>query len=431
MNHPAPHPGLHQRTRRGAAYLYAVTVSVVLMTIAMALVSINRVNARTINQESGITQAQSLARAAVEHTLQTIADNSAWRSVTAVGNWQPELALGAGSISWKWEAVDATTVRIYGRGTVGSVRRLYSVELAERREPLDVLRTAVHSDADIQVTEDITAKGGPVSSNLAVTVQGGNTLDGDVEAPSIFVFGTITGTKTITGVKAMPSSTVFTDLKALATTISYWSLPGGNMKNVVLSPASNPWGAANARGIYFIDVPAGKTLTVDRSRLVATLLVDVGWKSSFKLTNPNSLEPPSALQPCLLITGDSTASITLEGGNKAIGTGFLDESLEKVSFNPPGTPYPYVGGVTDADLLDTYPAQVTGIVHVMCPASVSVQVDRYFWLKGTLISECALRLQGKSLLETDPAMLTDPPDGYVARTYLALVAGSWQWEKDQ
>ncbi|MBK7403698.1 MAG: hypothetical protein IPJ41_03445 [Phycisphaerales bacterium] len=422
------HPGY---SRRGSVYLYALMLSLVLTTIGLALLSIQRVNARAASLETSITRAEGLARAAVDLAIETVVSDGSWRSRYTNDTWQPTVSLGGGQVSFK--LVDETDsnlnngddpVRVYGRGTAGDAVRIYSVELDPALTALDVLRTASHAGGAASVSGTVTAADGPFSSNSTFTVGLGARVNGSIEALLVVSLGNVTGSGSILSAKSMPSSDIFTSLLPSATAISYASINSGTIDRQLLSPAANPWGAPNTRGLYSITVPSGSTLTIRRSRLVATLLIDLGVNASLVTADEWLAEPASADMPTLLVRTASGASVTLGGS-----TGTLDENSSNVNFNPAGTPYPYIGGGSDSDTADTYPQLLTGVAHVM--GSGSTKLNANLRTKGVVISEGGMALSGSIMLQADPALLADPPRGYAVAGALSPVVGSWVWEKNE
>ena len=112
----------------------------------------------------------------------------------------------------------ARPIRLYGVGAVGKATRCYSVLLYPAGAPLDVLRTAYHAGAGINVAFGTTsvALNGPASTNGRLTIAG--TLNGNVESVRSAVIGTVNGIlDNAAATKPLPSTSIFDTYKANAT----------------------------------------------------------------------------------------------------------------------------------------------------------------------------------------------------------------------
>ena len=149
----------------------------------------------------------------------------------------------------------------------------------------------------------------------------------------------------------MPSATVFDLYLARATEIPWQKIAAAGGISGVLIAANNPYGNANAEGIYHVRVPSGAVLKVDNARLQATLLVTADAGAKVKAGPCVLWEPPASDMPSLIARGPDV-SVSLDSGL----TG-LSEALVGQNLNPPGTPY---NGTADTDILDSYPRRCRG-----------------------------------------------------------------------
>ena len=144
----------------------------------------------------------------------------------------------------------------------------------------------------------------------------------------------------------------------------------------LLSPQNNPFtGVANGAGIYVLSC-GGNKIHIRNTRILGTLVVvnpgagskiegSVCWEPTVVLsTNPNVPNLPA------LVT-DGPLEVALE-------TTALSESATGVNFNPAGSPY---DGVTDVDLQDTYPSQISGVVFSVGDFTLS----KYTTINGTVV----------------------------------------------
>jgi hypothetical protein len=426
-----PRPVAQRRRRRaGAAYLLVLSAGMLMSVIGLGILTASRSATRSAGQAADLDEAALLAEAGVEWGMAAVAANASWRTTYASGIEAAAKTVGRGTVTFK--LVDETdgnlsnnasdAVRLYGVGRVGSATRVYSVPLAGTGASLDVLKTAVHAGTNLTITENLSPVGGPLSANGTVTVNGGKTVTGDVQGTALTLSGTVTGAKTtLPAALAMPQSTAFDTYKAAATVIAYPS--GGGVTKKVLSPGTNTISTTlNANGVYYVLVPAGSTLSITNSRFVATLVVELGANSQLVTTGNFAWDPPRADYPTLVVKGTTGSSVQLGGSN-----GTLVESTNITNFNPAGTPSPYVGGTTDADKTDSYPAELHGLVHVVGSA-VATSITNNLTFKGCVLAEGAVSVGAGVRFTADPTLVASPPAGYSAATAMVPSAASWRWE---
>ena len=420
--------------RRGSVYILVLGMGMLLTVVGLSVLTLAQLNSRTILWANQSKEATVLAEAAVEWALTKLAADADWRHTYSNGVETTPVVLGHGTISFK--LVDETdgdlanrtsdSARIYAIGRAGAATRIYSAKLVPNGAALDVLQTVAHAGGNLTTANTITGLRGPFSSNAILTVPLGATVEGDVEAVlPLVLLGTVTGATRLVAAKTMPAPGVFDDYLATATEIPFANVPSGDIKDTVLSPAVNPYGAANAKGVYHIHVPADQKLTITHSRLVATLLVTLENKAEFSTSATWLMEPPQQDAPTLLVrclTGDAT--VRLEGS-----TSSLSEANPTTNFNPPGTPYPWPSGATDSDATDTYRSRFIGLLHVICPSTVTTQIDNAFNAKGTVLAEGPMLIKGNSSLRTDLNLYANPPAGYRLPGPMVPVSGTWRWEQ--
>jgi hypothetical protein len=208
----------------------------------------------------------------------------------------------------------------------------------------------------------------------------------------------------------IPNATdTFRHYVSIGTPIPFASIPGATMEKIVLSPATNPYGATNAQGVYVIDC-GGNSLTIRNCRIAGTLvLLNSGNKTEF--TGSVCIEPTSDALPALLVQGVMNFDQTSDD---------LSETDVDVNFNPSGNAY---DGTADSDNVDSYPSWINGLVYVDGEANLntgkatirgSMVVTDWFWASNN----AELRI------------IHDPPDasipGFAQITGMALAPGSLQ-----
>jgi hypothetical protein len=425
---PAAHPTI-RHARRGAAYVMVLSIGMLLSVVAFAVVASSRADSRTAKHAADADEAAALAESGVEWGLAAVGNDTSWRTTYAHNVEATPKAMGRGTTSFKLVAESGSTlvgtgnVRIYGIGRVGVATRSYSVLLSGTGATLDVLKTATHSAGAISVTGAMTLSGGTLSGNSTLAVGSGVTVTGAVEYVdnSGSGSGTVTGGRTtLAAPRAMPSADVFDTYKARATAIAYAGITSGSISKKVVSSTTNPYGTANADGIYYIQVPASSTLTVTNSRLVATLVVELGAGATVKTSGTWAWKSPRADLPVLIVKGAGSGIVNLGGSSSN-----LSELTNAVNFNPTGAPN--AAGTTDADQSDSYPTKMEGLVHVI-GSGVSSQFQTYFTLEGTAILDGTLTTYANVKLTADPTLATNPPAGYTAATTMVPSPASWKWE---
>jgi hypothetical protein len=185
------------------------------------------------------------------------------------------------------------------------------------------------------------------------------------------------------------------------------------LEHRLLSPNSNPFGPANANGIYVLDC-GGKDLIIGDSRIVGTLVLKRPGGNS-AIQGSVNWEPAIANYPALL--SDSSIDI-------ALNSTAMSEATFGVNFNPPGCPYPYAGGATNTNATDSYPSQITGIVYSAGDVDFSgdTKIFGQITVGGrTNISGTALRLTYSNLFYNSP-----PPGFDVGGVPMNPVPGTWQ-----
>jgi hypothetical protein len=272
-------------------------------------------------------------------------------------------------------------------------------------KPMDVLRACLHSDVTttIQTAKTLTVSGGPLWTN---SISNNGIIVGNLEATTLTRQGIVLGSVSTPPAHTDPSfNTIWAYYLAKATT-----LPSATDWNkVVLGPGYNPWGAANADGVYYIKTN-NQHFRVRASRILGTLLVDVGT-DHLHLEDEVLIQSFRADYPVVLVKGD--VEFHMKSTSKT-----LSESDQNVNYNRAGVPY---GGVTDTDQSDTYPVQIEGLMHVQG----TVLFKENTKIRGTLLSTGAVTIEASPQLTHEPTLLTNPPLGY-KKYFYPPVAGGWK-----
>ena len=188
------------------------------------------------------------------------------------------------------------------------------------------------------------------------------------------------------------------------------------MERALLSPAVNPFGSrqTNAQGIYILNC-GGNKIIIANSRIAGTLVL-VGPGSASVINGSVLFESAVQNYPALLT--DSTITI-------GFTSAALSESTMNFNFNPPGTPYPYLGGVANSDINDAYPSVIKGLVY----SKNDVLFQDHPTVEGIVIAEHDIKATGAILdLRYKSTWLNSPPPGFDvgSKRQMQTAAGSWR-----
>ncbi|MCE7973215.1 MAG: hypothetical protein DYG92_02645 [Leptolyngbya sp. PLA1] len=240
----------------------------------------------------------------------------------------------------------------------GAARQMVRARFDTSLANLPCLNAAVWTGGAISFTAATVYADAVVGSNGGVAAST-STIGAGVAGASITGSTYLGQTRVITQTLDMPDATSIDVWSRKGVVIPYASIPGGAITNRVLSAASNPFGATSPSGVYVINC-AGNALTIDRSRINATLVI-INARSDSKIGASCLIQAPAG-QPALLVDG----SLMLE-----LRASDLAESTAG-NLNPPGTPYL---GSSDSDTSDTYPAVIEGLVFVTGNLYVTSNAD--------------------------------------------------------
>jgi hypothetical protein len=402
--------------RRGSAYIAILGISLVVMTLAVAGITAARVQARAAGSSSDMSAARLNAQSGLELARLWIAQDPNWRTNRAAGTWASNLAVGDGAVTI--DVADPSDgnlanrphdpVRIIATGTKGQATHVLRLTLTANPVPMPILQYALTSGGNPRIRSSRTLSLGAATMSVNGSLRNENVIEGNVECQSINTAGIIHGVlSTAVSSKPMPASTIAESYASLGTLINTTSID-----RRVLSPGVNPWGAANSDGVYVIR--SSSDITLKNSRINGTLVVICPGK---KLTVDNSVyvHPARADFPSLIVNGDIEFRFTTSAA--------LSEAGNSTNFNPPGAPY---NGMSDIDLLDTYPSEIRGLVHV----TGTVKVSGAGLIRGALISAenstDSVDVDGNFTIVHDPALWSNPPQFYTTSVPMPALAGSMQ-----
>ena len=387
--------------------------------IGVSALTAVRIQRRSAEGWNDLIQARCHARSAIEMGLHSIDGDSDWRTNFANGTWLADQPIGAGTFCLEGiDPMDADladsasdALVLIGTGSQGEARHKTQVTLVAIPEPLEALNTCVHAAGQLWINggDSLTVNDAPASTNA--NLQNDEILDGNVEAVSISNLGVVTGTVTTpVPPKDLPDPEVITDYTARASVLPF----PGNIDGQVLGASYNPWGPANPYGAYFVDT-GGSDWTITDSRIHGTLIISCPG-NKVVINDHALLHSYRADYPTLIVDGNLEIRLTSAPER-------LSESIKSVNFNPSGVPY--LGGF-DTDQTDEYPNEIQGLVHV----TGTVAVFNPSRIRGVIICESTVTIDGKCVITHDSSLYEDPPIGYTTEVKMAIAEGSWKRAAD-
>ena len=177
----------------------------------------------------------------------------------------------------------------------------------------------------------------------------------------------------------------------------------------VLSPSVNPFGTStNAEGIYWINCN-GTRLTIERSRILGTLLVINPGANSCIGNAPISWSPAVAGYPALLVQADTAADadFAINATNR-----FLSEKENGTNFNPTGAAHDEFG--QDSDTNDIYRSAIQGLIAVQDDL---LYANRSLIRGQVIVGDDLANPSGEMEVEYRPDSLLNPPPGFWSYAY--------------
>lgn len=393
----APTSCLGKRSHRsGSAYVMVLASSVVVTAITLGGLALNRVQRDAYQAQEDLRRARLAAASGLEVSTQVLSPTLEARKQYANPGDLPKLIDDA-LLSYEYsdpidgDLVDdfAQPIEVTVEARRGSARQMMQGRLMPRMTPIGMAQYGLAATGAVKLTSTTVDAPKGIYSGAGVDATGAT-----IAAP-VFSVGNSTGgafQSTVRQVNAASAPDISdpTGLFASATRISYNSLPGGNIVNVVISPSSNPYGAqTDAKGIYLIDCE-GKRLRIENTRIVGTLIV-LNPRSDADIRSGVNATTYDPRLPAIVWVGSLTFSSS--------GSDLL-ESQAGTTLNPPGTPYM---GVSDTDQLDSYPSLVTGAMIVLGDLTIN----------GTLSVDGRVVVTGNVLASSGAIRVRPQPDDVV------------------
>lgn len=412
--------------RRGSIYLSVLAVASIVSLMCVNAMWIARLQLHGATASHERYHARTLAMSAIEHAMAEINTNTNWQTDYAWNTEYPTTAptFTNGSFTWRFVDQGGGARRLDGIGRSGEAECILSVDLGSA-SPLLNYGLLVGGDISVgpenYINQLSVTESGLCTNGRLINFYG--TINSDVEAQSVTnTSGTINGTVTApAATQVLPTNAVFDYYVANASTITPPEVLGElTISKKLMSPEVNPYGAANADGIYIVDGYDAKDgvnrpVSIQECRIVGTLIV----RNASVLTLDKTIcwEPARNNFPALLVQGDCELRVV---------DGVLQESATFTNFNPTSTPYQ---GASNATLTDQYPSIIAGIVY--CTGNLIIDgkgKSHQPTIQGVVIAggNCYVKKTVNVSIEYDNIFAANPPPGFGARDITSIVPGSWR-----
>ncbi len=302
------------RHRGASLYLVVLAGAFLVSLIGISALTAVRIQRRSAESAGDLIEARFYARSAIDMGLFWIETDSNWRDYHTSGSWADDVPIGTGTFSLNGvdpgdgnlSDADSDPVVLTGTGVKGDARHKTQVTLVAYHPPLSCLEVALHAGNDILFSAAALQCDQTISANNSV-VASSSMINSEVQAVNNISGGEYFGSTT-TGItpRDMPDAAAFEYYLANGTAISINSIPldveGRVIEDVVISPASNPYGAeTNTEGIYVIDCLA-QEIRIRDSRIVGTLVL-VSPGSASKVYQSVNWQAAVGNYPALLVAG--------------------------------------------------------------------------------------------------------------------------------
>jgi hypothetical protein len=342
-----------------------------------------------------------------------ITSDTYWRTDYSPGAWFTNKTIGKGTMSATISTADSTfsnmteDITFLGTGVKGSATQKVKAILHSTIAPYTCMGSVIFANGPINLSSTtINAATAGMSSNSTISASSSQV------GVSVSAGSTITGSyyqqmvqSNQTALTLPIASPLFSTYLTKGTYISFGSLPtsggAGTITKTVLSPAVNPYGGGvNSSGIYLINCGGGN-VTITTCRIVGTLvLLNAG---TVTVTGSVNWVPALTDYPSLLVQGNLVISMS--------STALYENSTDKVSYNPPTTPYPYPGGTSNTTYTDNFPSVLSGLIGVAGNATTSNAPNI-----GILIVGGSLSCSGTLSPNYDSTYYSNPPPGFYTNT---------------
>ncbi len=309
------------------------------------------------------------------------------------------------------DAVEVTAHAVVGKSEVA-----VTATLAPQFAPQPILAYGVTAYDDIQIES-----GGTLTSEYPIQVGDDcktnsrgllttSTLEcnGRVEM-------TFRGDRQSAAVK-MPTHDVVDKYVQVGTQIPVASLPVQNgrrvIEDIVLSAAANPFGTADAAGIYWIDA-SYQIVRIANCRIAATLAI----KNAASIEVTGGMVWTYARQPEAILVADADISF---GNIEPL----LDEAARNINFNPMSSPYRQT--LANSTSTDLFPSELKGVIFTTDDITFDPTVDgKPLVVTGAVVCK-DLWIDGFVAVRQLSEVIDSPPLGLIDEVPMQFVRGTFR-----
>ena len=289
-----------------------------------------------------------------------------------------------------------------------------AVQLEWDPGPLDFLSHAVSAEDDIRIKS-----GGSLACERSVRTGDDCRIDNNciLATPTLQYHDELTGYLRGDSIVAgqVPLHDLVAGYQLVGTEIDLGSLPFSNgayqIQGCLLSPSDNPYGTADAAGIYFIDADGSK-IDISNCRIAATLAI--ADCNKVNISGGVVWEYPINADAILVTDGEITVE-DLEAN--------LDESVLGVNFNPASTPYRV--DVSNATMTDVMPSVLRGVIQTSQDLYFKQDGQEPLRIFGCLACS-KLQVAGDVRIFPLDEIYENPPPQLSSTVPMRFVHGSWR-----
>jgi len=402
--------------RRGGVYVAVLGVAVMVTVMGMGGLAASRAIATGLEAGAEQIKARRAAEAGLAMARVIMETDPAWRTSRGSGVWFHNMGTGGGqaSVEVSGENDEGDPVELVVVGASGTSRHVMKLELEARVAAAECLQYAVFAGGNVSITgATVMPSAAAIGANGSVSAVL-STVSAAVDAGGIVTGGVyLSTTRAGVAAKTVPEAVrMVGEYVQRGTAIAVSSLPMSSgrrlMRRVLLGPGHNPFGAANAEGIYVVHAQ-GEVIEICDVRIVGTLvLLDPGAGSL--VSGSVAWEPMENTMPALVVRGDLRLELSasaIEEGKKGIG-----------NLNPSGVGYPYPLGASNSTTSDLFASRIDGLVMVTGRLSVKTSLTA-----RALLALGDIDIEESLTLAYDPVLRTSPPPGTMRELMTPAVGG--------
>ncbi len=394
--------GLHRcpAHRRGSAYLLVLGATMIVTTMAVGGALVLSSEVQSQNKRRELVQASVSAQSVLELSVLAFNNTAAERKALSDGAAIVSARIGGVKCVARASATDGSNISAdpddefaitaYAEGLHAS--QGLRADITPISQTPDSFDAAIHAGGTITINKADVSGGPMIGAGGDISGAANSTISLPVYSSGLIAGGTFTaGTSANVTAKVMPSTEGLEYYASRATPIAYASIPNGKIDRCVIGPGLNPFGAADANGLYSIDCGGGN-LTICDSRIAASLIVwNVGTLTVAKSVHWTT---PNKRYPALGMRG-TTFSLNLTDIS-------LSEQTSHVNFTPLALPFEGVGDTTMTSVL---PNTMRGAFYI----EGDVNVKTILPLEGVMVCTGNLAIENARVTLNRPIDFEVPP----------------------